>query len=58
MDITDYLPLRRKWKDAGLDINRCTCQFCQKRMKCPLTFDLSNINGNCVIEKIKKEVNP
>jgi hypothetical protein len=41
-----YLPLRQKWKKAGIDINQCTCEKCKR--KCPDAYRLYNINGKCV----------
>jgi hypothetical protein len=51
----NYLPLRRQWKNAGLNIKDCTCQLCQKKGNCPFVYDINSVNGDCIIEKIKED---
>jgi len=54
-DLMNYLPLRRQWKNAGLNIKDCTCQLCQKKGNCPFVYDINSVNGDCIIEKIKED---
>jgi len=47
----DFTLAWREWVKHNLDIKDCTCNECDKVEKCSYTYDLYNIDGDCIMEK-------
>ncbi len=47
----DYNAAWREWLKFGLDINKCTCNECDKKDKCPYAWDVYNADGDCLGQK-------
>jgi hypothetical protein len=37
--------------DLQLNISDFTCHTCKDNKKCPVAYDLYNLNGNCLLNK-------